>query len=177
MKTATLLLLLLLASLPVSRAMACSCVPPGPPAEEAAQADAIFHGEVTGVRDSQPPDTWWTRMLWRLGWGPDPTTFDSMREVRYTFRVLEAFKGVQGRSVQVSSRAESASCGVGFEQGRRYVVYARQAEGRLSAGLCSLTGPAEDPRRGLHWLRANRGRIAAASSGMATAPPTPCAQG
>ena len=153
--------LLLLLSLQASQALACSCMIPGPPASEAARAGAVFLGEATAVRDPQPADTWWTRLVWRLGLGPDPTTISSMREIHYTFRVLERFKGASERSIEVVSAAGSESCGYSFQPDKQYVVYAyRASDSRLMTGLCSLTGPAGDPRSGLQWLRATRARIA-----------------
>lgn len=148
--------LLVLGALHPFHATACSCVPPGNPAEEAARASDVFMGEVIRVEDSQPPNTWWNRLLWRLGMGPDPTTMSSSRPIDYTFRVLEPFTGAHADTVVVASSADGASCGYRFEKGRRYVVYATEHQRELRAGLCSLTGPASDPRSGLAWLRTHR---------------------
>jgi hypothetical protein len=64
----------------------------------------------------------------------------------------------------IVSAAERASCGYRFEQGRRYAVYATEHLGALRAGLCSLTGPASDPRSGLKWLRAHRAELSSLST-------------
>lgn len=161
-RVSTLVLLALVRAAP---AFACSCIPPGSPSDEAARATAVFLGEVTAVHDSQPADTWWNRLRWRLGWGPDPNVYDSSRPIHYTFRVIETFKGTASRSVQVTSSADGASCGIQFNRGGRYVVYAGGAADALRAGHCSLTGPAADPRSGLPWLRAHRAQITALDGG------------
>lgn len=153
---ATLVVFALLRSSPT---LACSCITPGSPSEEAARATAVFLGEVTAVHDSQPANTWWNRLRWRLGWGPDPNVYDSSRPVHYVFRIIEPFKGTQSRSVKVTSSADGASCGIQFDRGGRYVVYAGGSPDALRAGHCSLTGPAADPRSGLRWLRAHRKEI------------------
>lgn len=156
--------LLMLLSLYSANAAACSCAPPGTPAEEAARATDVFMGEVIRVEDSQPPDTWWTRLLWRFGWGPNPAEFSSARPIHYTFRVLEPFTGTRADTVVVVSAAEGASCGYRFERGRRYVVYATEHLGALRAGRCSLTGLAGDPKSGLKWLRTHRAELSRLSA-------------
>lgn len=135
---------------------ACSCAPPGPPSREAALASNVFLGEVVQVRDSQPPDTWWTRLMWCLGRGPDPRTMMSTRPIAYTFRVQETFKG-EARAVRVvNSAASESSCGYRFQLGKRYVVYANTNRGSLHAGRCTLNRLATNRRSGLAWLRSHR---------------------
>lgn len=152
---------------------ACSCAPPGPPSREAALASNVFLGEVVQVRDSQPRNTWWTRLMWRLGRGPDPTTMMSTRPIAYTFRVQETFKG-EARAVHVvNSAASESSCGYRFRPGERYVVYANSNRGSLYAGRCTLNGLATNPRYGLAWLRSHRSRPPRSPLGRYGELPTP----
>jgi len=151
--------LVVLLSLYTSRAVACSCAPPGDPMEEIVYSTDVFVGEVTRVKDSQPPDTWWSRLLWRLGMGPDPTVMSTARPIHYTFKVSDRFMGTGGDTTLVVSAASESSCGYHFQQGREYVVYATERMGELWAGRCSRTGPSGDPASGLEWLRANRERL------------------
>ena len=67
----------------------------------------------------------------------------------FRFEATEVFKGeVSGRIVTVLTGADGALCGVGFEVGQSYLVYARNSAGDLWTGLCDRTvevsGAAED---------------------------------
>ena len=102
-------------------AFACSCRPPGPPAETLANATAVFSGRVTAV--ALPADTG----------GPLP--------VQVTFAVAQTWKGTNRSTIVVNTPASSASCGVDFVQGQEYLVYALENEGTLQTNLCSRTAP------------------------------------
>jgi Carboxypeptidase regulatory-like domain len=73
--------------------------------------------------------------------GKPAQTSDS-RIVRFT--VEEIFKGAVGTDVEL--RGENTSCDVGFETGKRYIVYASQnaQTGDLGAFSCSRTQPLGD---------------------------------
>ena len=72
------------------------------------------------------------------------------RTVRvYTFQVTRWRKGEPRRFVEVETGLGGGDCGVVFQRGRAYTVYAgRNDQGRLGTGICS--GPsaplAEPPR-------------------------------
>lgn len=124
MRIPALLLLGLLAFVPVREAAACSCVPPPPPAEELARRDAVFAGTATRIRHFQD---------------------DNIAMVRVRLRVERAFKGTPGRTVEVVTPRDSATCGFPFTEGQRYLVYANAEEGGgLGTSLCSRTARLED---------------------------------
>jgi len=114
-------------------AYACSCAGV-PSAEEGLRnSDAVFWGEVTNVegQDLSPDNS--------LDLGPvaflGPVTFE----------VKEYWKGDVPESVVVRGQGAGASCGLNFEQGKSYLVFAyRSGDARdalLGTDLCSATGP------------------------------------
>lgn len=115
---------LLVLFLPVKYALACSCVPPPGDREALVSTDVVFSGTVTGIDDPEG----------------DKKMISSGRPVTYTFAVDAVAKGVVAANEQVGSAADSASCGFGFRDGRRYVVFADEdKKGDLTTSLCSNT--------------------------------------
>ena len=100
---------------------ACSCVPPGSPAEERAASAAVFSGKVVDV------DV------------PGGTITNSADPVKVTLEVLRVWKGPAQPTLVVTTARDSASCGFNFTQGQEYLVYARGTATDLSASLCSRT--------------------------------------
>jgi len=97
-------------------------------------ADAIFTGLVTDVSLAAPAARF------------------SDKVVR--FAVEEAYKGVQGSTVEITTGANTASCGYPFKQGQRYFVYARrEKDGKLTNSLCSPTAPLEFAARDLTYAK------------------------
>lgn len=87
------------------------------PQDALVQTDAVFVGTVTMV---VPKD-------------------DDMNRV-VSFDVDRSWKGVTTKSVSIGTARDSAACGIDFEAGKTYVVYAYESdEGGLWAGLCSRT--------------------------------------
>jgi hypothetical protein len=117
-------------------ALACSCIPPGPPADELQKAAAVFAGEVVRMTGGEGEGT-----------------------VTVTFRVSKVWKGPQERTLVVTTPGSSASCGVSFEEGKSYLVYAHGEEGELMVNLCSRTAALSDATEDL------------AALGEGTAPP------
>lgn len=126
---------------PPRAADACSCLQPGPPCQEYWRADAVFAGRVTAIDPVPDP-----------GWSPDSAPFYALpMSRRVTFAIVEGFRGVTGKSVEVFTGSGGGDCGYDFEVGRAYVVYAtrmpRTATGeiakdaRLHTGICSRTSP------------------------------------
>ena len=68
------------------------------------------------------------------------------------FSVDEAYRGVQGRTVEVFTNPNTASCGYPFKQGQRYFVYAqRDKDGKLREWLCGPTVRLEEATRDLAY--------------------------
>ena len=148
---------IMLASAPFG-ALACSCVPPGTVQQEITGSSRVFLGRVAAIkaRPSQADKSWlsavveWTDQLF----GANPPMKD--RDLPYkqiTFVVNQTFKGTPAPTVQLATGMGGGDCGYAFEAGQTYVVYARGKDDALEAGICSLTGPASDPRSGLAILR------------------------
>lgn len=99
-------------------ASACSCMAPAPPETAAAEADAVFAGEVTELSE-RGRATHVARVA-----------------------VTEVFTGEVGEEVEVHTPPDSAACGYAFEVGREELVYAvLDDDGRLQTNLCDRTAP------------------------------------
>lgn len=100
-------------------ASACSCAPPPAPKIALQQAGAVFSGTVTSVKR-------------------EALTLHAQ------FEVAQKWKGVEGKTVTVVTSESSASCGVNFESGKKYLVYALKnaddaAGAPLRTNLCTRT--------------------------------------
>ena len=125
-------------------ALACSCMDPGPPCQNAFRVDAVFVGTVqsiTPVFDDGPPLP------------PDVGRFPRTRVVHLT--AVTPFLGIQASSVTVHTAGSGPACGYDFKVGERYVVYAyKNAEARvLQTSICSRTKPIKDAREDLEFLQ------------------------
>lgn len=139
MKT-LVLCLLLAASLAfgAEAGLACTCVPSKRPAEELELASAVFSGKVVEVRKHGRSE-------------------DIFAGVEAVLRVGRVWKGVEGATVSVFTASHSAACGYGFKGGRTYLVYAhKDAQGRLSTGICGRTRRLKDAGEDLKELGAGR---------------------
>jgi hypothetical protein len=117
-----------------SVALACSCTIPDPDPSGYA---AVFVGEARGGG--------------ALGCGGVDGS------VTTRFEVTEAFAGVEaGDVVEVEHAVDSAACGVTFEPGETYLVYAYEGDEDLSTGLCAPGGPVADQGALLEELRGGR---------------------
>jgi hypothetical protein len=107
-----------IALLPVSRALACSCV--GFTEEQAFEnADVVFVG--VAAQSNAPPF---------LSNSADP--------IEFTFAVDKQLKGEPlPQVVTVVTAASSASCGAGFQVGERWRVFANPDGPSLTSGLCN----------------------------------------
>lgn len=130
------LLWLLLALISGRAALACSCVPPGPPQAEFERAQAVFAGWVVERQ------------------GPQGGFQSSAEPVSYLFQVEQTWKGPNQSQIVVASPASSASCGYEFEFNRQYLVYAFKGEDGLSTNLCSRTRPVVEAEEDLAFLGA-----------------------
>jgi hypothetical protein len=111
-----------------SRSLACKCAEPPPPTEALAQSTAVFEGQVTQLN----------------------ATAD---ELEVTLRVTRAWKGAdkEKETIRVRTRKDSAACGVPFEAGQSWLVYANQTTEHDSAITLSV-------------LRCGRSRLAEEAS-------------
>jgi hypothetical protein len=112
-----------------AQALACSCIPSGPPCQAYGRTDTIFVG--TPIRAS----------VGDLDRNGDPSPYRKLR-----FRVSEGLKGVTERELDVVTVASEATCGYPFKLGTAYVVYGHRdaQEGWVLTGLCSRTRPLSD---------------------------------
>lgn len=101
-------------------ARACTCSPETPEAQLAA-ATAVFEGRVVSIEREGAPEV-----------GP--------ARLRVTFEVVQTWKAANVERLIVTTASDEAACGVAFEQGRSYLVYAIAGSGgALAAGLCGGT--------------------------------------
>jgi hypothetical protein len=138
--------------------VACTCVPPASPREEAARSMNTFVGTVESIRTIAPPEQ---RELGPLRSFiedvrsvltgrkalPKPPTFEPYQIV--TFKVSQTFKGAHSGFRRINAGESNSTCSYHFQHGQEYVVYTFNREGRLAAGQCSRTGLATEPRTGL----------------------------
>ncbi len=96
---------------------ACSCVPPGTPAEELAGSSLVFRGAVTSI--GTPDDDGWLSI---------------------DFDVETVWKGPQSETITLTTHSDSAACGYPFEAGVDYVVYSWDG---VDVGRCGRTAPVE----------------------------------
>ncbi|MBA3425334.1 MAG: hypothetical protein H0U04_12535 [Rubrobacter sp.] len=117
-------------------AHACSCAGV-PSAEEGLRtSDAVFWGEATNVEGQDlSPDS-----------NPDLGPVAFLGPV--TFKVKEYWKGDVPESVVVLGQGMGASCGLDFDKGKSYLVFAYRSgdtgDAPLGTDLCSATGPLTD---------------------------------
>lgn len=111
-------LLILAVSLTALNASACTCIDTRTPLEELAYQDAVFTGRVISVSD-----------------------FDASNIV-VVFEVHAVWKGSFSPQAVLLTPPDGAQCGVYFEVGAEYLVYADDSSypGYLFTHLCTRTG-------------------------------------
>jgi hypothetical protein len=101
-------------------ARACSCAETNLAARRDAAA-AVFEGRVHAITREGNAEV-----------GP--------ARLRVTLEVVQTWKGADSEEIVVTTMSDSAACGVPFEEGRSYLVFATSDEaGALVAGLCGGT--------------------------------------
>lgn len=103
-------------------ASACSCAIVSDVREAKQSSDAVFDGTVIDKKSANKIFS---------GSSADP--------VSWTFEVHEVWKGKVAPVITVTSAESDESCGYEFQEGHRYVVYARQTGETLDVSLCSRT--------------------------------------
>ncbi|HET7460932.1 MAG TPA: hypothetical protein VFJ82_06780 [Longimicrobium sp.] len=121
----------LLLHAPRPAAAFCDCVGPRSDADAVRQNAVVFEGRPVRMRVVQQAP--------------------GLQAHVFTFAVTRVRKGTRARTVQVRTGVGGGDCGVSFEIGRSYTVYARRdANGRLVTYICSgpyLPTPAPPPAR------------------------------
>jgi len=103
-------------------AIACSCMR-STPEEQMERANVVFKGRVIDQTVTTPES------------GP----LRGLNLIRWTFAVEESQKGLAAKELVVESASNSAACGINFQMGDRYQVFANQYQDNLRASLCSGT--------------------------------------
>jgi hypothetical protein len=107
---------------------ACSCMSPAPTVEQTYQdADAVFSGRVQVLEPTKIEALF-----------PDPRTqmVAMVDGIHAHFAVIESWKGVAGREVDVWTGRGGGDCGYEFQLPEAYLVFARRTpNGRLVTGL------------------------------------------
>jgi hypothetical protein len=110
-------MVLTLSLVAASTGWACSCAPPESVSKAIEQASAVFAGRITRLE--------------QVGEG-------FLQKKKATFAVEMAWKGADiRREVEVLTNLHSASCGLGFQVGQAWVIYAHQRPDRVGGGLGS----------------------------------------
>ncbi len=128
------------------RLLACSCVRIAPACEAVWKADAVFVGRPESI---DPLTIFGIPLMWP--WRP------LERHVR--FAVTERFVGAIENVVEVTTGMGGGDCGIDFERGRGYLVYAyrNQTTRELYTGICTRTADLEDAVSDLGYLRSLSG--------------------
>jgi 5-hydroxyisourate hydrolase-like protein (transthyretin family) len=123
----------------------------------------VFAGEgnaCTCAGTRMPCEAYWNASAVFLGTVSYSTTttskqgdFDLARRV-FRFYVDKAFRGVEGKEVEVLTGYGGGDCGYEFQLGGQYLVYAHRNEANiLSTGICSRTRPASEAAEDLAYFR------------------------
>ena len=115
-------LLLLLVGIVILSSLvnACECTGSVPTKDAYDMATSVFLGKVVDIDKS-------AIMLGNAG------------EVKYTFDVLNVWKGENANLIEVYSGFDSASCGYEFKLDEEYLVYTYESEGKLLTSICENT--------------------------------------
>ncbi|WP_237899228.1 hypothetical protein [Brevibacillus brevis] len=123
-------------------ASACSCARPPDPLTAKDQSAAVFTGKVLQVNER----TDWLR--WLPFWDkPERGGFDVIFEVQSTW------KGVDQTQVQIVTSSLGGACGIPFQPGQEYLVYASYWElNELETNICTRTALKADAGEDLQVL-------------------------
>ncbi|HEX8847179.1 MAG TPA: hypothetical protein VF791_21220 [Pyrinomonadaceae bacterium] len=138
----SLMVMLAVLSLGGENARACSCFAGGPPCQSYVNTQAVFVGTPTEV----------TRTTVKLKSGD--REYDYAQRL-FTFRVEEAFRGVDAAEVRVATGQGGGDCGYNFQIGERYIVYANRMEGTdfYGTSICTRTRPLSEASEDLEYIR------------------------
>lgn len=131
-----LLCLLLLSPLFLTTVLACSCYSKPPIYKAYDDAEAVFVGKVTKHEKVNFIE------------GED----DAVENI-FHFQVIEAFKGVTGKSLKINAGMRNHSCYTGFAVGETYLIYASKDEEFYYSGFCSRSEKIEQSQHQLYFIR------------------------
>ncbi|MCI0665465.1 MAG: hypothetical protein L0220_30770 [Acidobacteria bacterium] len=139
-----IILLFTIISVLVPRVEACTCMLTLSgihPCQEYWRVSAVFAGQANEV-STIPLD---------LG---DGSTGYRQKLVRFT--IVEAFRGVEGSTVEILTGMGGGDCGYDFKKGERYFVYAyrNSNNNKLYAGICGRTMPLSQATSDVEYARA-----------------------
>ncbi len=121
-----------------ARVLACSCVPTSP-CQSFGRADTVFAGKVVGAKQQKTATDYETI---NEGKSDEKTI---AKKVTYDigeiyFEVTEAFAGTKkGERVSIHSNTGGGDCGVWFQRGETYLVFASKENSNESSAISSLT--------------------------------------
>lgn len=114
---------------------ACSCVGIEP-TEAFEKSEAVFLGRVLNTKQEQVYQG-----------------FTFSYRVANLFEVTQIWKGSPQSQMLIFDNGNTESCGIGFEEGKNYLVYASKNEnGEFRTGLCSRTKEASKAWEDLKFL-------------------------
>ena len=107
-------------------------------------SDAVFSGEVVSIEPGERAAN------------VSPSSLGLV-----TFEVEDSWKGALEGAVDVYGHGPGASCGIKFDEGKSYLVYARRSGGgdTLQTGLCDSTKPLEQAENDLRLLGSPGGSL------------------
>ncbi|MGV8039098.1 MAG: hypothetical protein AB2L07_03160 [Thermoanaerobaculaceae bacterium] len=126
-------------------ASACTCLHIQSVPEAFRYADFVAMVRVERIEDQW---TTWRRLKDRLGLQPEDTGDPAKWALEYGFKVTvrvdESWKGHLGKESCIFTGRGGGDCGVPFEVGVSYLVYARATDGgQYYVSFCSRTTPAD----------------------------------
>ena len=120
MKLLVALAVAAVAAVAAPTASACSCIPWGNPKADLAKANGALVGVYLGRRPLSPVAM--------------PGSLDPFL---YRFRVERRLKGTFGKTIEVRSPRDGASCGLEVVRGQRVGLLLRKVKGGWESNLCS----------------------------------------
>ena len=145
-------------SLASRNAMACTCAAAATPCEGFGTAAAVFVGTVTGVRDTaraQAKDINERRKQ-------EDSGESDWASMTFKFSVEQAYLGVAGSEVEIFTGRGAGDCGVSFQTGQRYLVYANRYKDKLTTSICMRTKPFNQATEDIAFL----GTLSSAPQGV-----------
>jgi hypothetical protein len=115
--------LILVYFITVEAGYACVCMPPRTVEEAIGKSSAVFIGTVTEI---------YRPFLARIG-------LTKSYDYRVRFEITKRWKGPVSKSMVVTTRLSTESCGFPFKVEREYLVYVVDQPPDIQAGICTGT--------------------------------------